>query len=447
MACSVKGAQCTFESNKPVVPAGHVSGHDAHNDEAIEETISGGNINNARPHAGYPALWNAPALEGIPLIDQTSNHNAVSPAADHRPTSLHHSRHIASNPQSQPQPRASIGSLLQDARVEEAAYFSPMQSHQAESLDTSQRDMQGNLNRPDLDQHNTYMEDNYTHAHEADYHTSFPITEGQIASAPTEELGHYFDLSVFDSSTFRASKMDWLGCDTNFSDAQTSQSLDLHMHTPSTYGDLQQMHAETVPQDDFSHDVASCGPAQHAPLNIDRPTNQQPVASDNDNQATWPHVLDRGGNEMWPFDYASNRGFRRIKLPPLRQVLEDTVGHRPAIEKSTLKDLIKVLSAPQIPSFNDSPALEALPAVSFLTKLVKIYFAEFHPVLSVIHVPTWGIENCPTALLAAMASFGATYSTAEGSQEVAALLAEITQRALFWMVRLTFSPHLVPWPH
>ncbi|KAK5075678.1 hypothetical protein LTR70_010026 [Exophiala xenobiotica] len=308
-----------------------------------------------------------------------------------------------------------------------------MQSHQAESLDMSQRDMQGNLNRPDLDQHNTYMEDNYAHAHEADYHTSFPVTEGQISSAPTEDLGHYFDLSVFDSSTFRASKMDWLGCDTNFSDGQTSQSLDLHMHTPSTYGDLQQMHGETVPQDDFSHDVASCGPAQHTPLNIDRPTNQQPVASDNDNQATWPHVLDRGGNEMWPFDYASNRGFRRIKLPQLRQVLEDTVGHRPAIEMSTLKDLIKVLSAPQIPSFNDSPALEALPAVSFLTKLVKIYFAEFHPVLSVIHVPTWGIENCPTALLAAMASFGATYSTAEGSQEVAALLAEITQRALFWM--------------
>lgn len=52
--------------------------------------------------------------------------------------------------------------------------------------------------------------------------------------------------------------------------------------------------------------------------------------------------------------------------------------------------------------------------------------------MNVIHVPTWKIENCPTALLASMACIGATYSPAEGSSEVAVLLAEITQRALFW---------------
>ena len=76
-----------------------------------------------------------------------------------------------------------------------------------------------------------------------------------------------------------------------------------------------------------------------------------------------------------------------------------------------------------------------MPAVSFLGGFIKVYFAEFHPVLPVIHIPTWRIERCPTALLAAMACLGATYSTNDGSQEVSALLAEITQRALFWMVR------------
>jgi hypothetical protein len=119
--------------------------------------------------------------------------------------------------------------------------------------------------------------------------------------------------------------------------------------------------------------------------------------------------------------------------------LEQTVGHLPAIQTSTVKDLIRVLSAPLIPSLNDSPALEALPAVAFLGQLVKIYFAEFHPALSIVHVPTWRIEKCPSALLAAMACIGATYSTAKGSQEVAALLAEITQRALFWMVNMRSS--------
>jgi hypothetical protein len=113
--------------------------------------------------------------------------------------------------------------------------------------------------------------------------------------------------------------------------------------------------------------------------------------------------------------------------------LEDTVGRRPAIEKATMLDLIKILSSPRIPSLDDGPVLEALPAVGFLTKLVKIYFSDLHAVFPVIHVPTWKVEKCPTPLLAAMACLGANYSIAEGSQEVAGLLAEITQRAIFWM--------------
>src|SRR4051794_16043918 len=142
---------------------------------------------------------------------------------------------------------------------------------------------------------------------------------------------------------------------------------------------------------------------------------------------------------MWPFDYASNKGFRKIKLPPLREIMEQTVGlGLPDVQTSTVKDLIRVLSAPLIPSLNDSPALEALPAVAFLSQLVTTYFAEFHPALPIVHVPTWRIERCPSALLAAMACIGATYSTAEGSQEIAALLAEITQRTLFWMVSGSF---------
>lgn len=240
--------------------------------------------------------------------------------------------------------------------------------------------------------------------------------------------GVSLDLEAFDNSMFRASRMDWLGCETDFSDQHTLPPMSAVDHPPA-YGENSPGGAEIGPRTMSIDQLAPAPPATGQP--------QPDVGSqDKEDKTTWPGILDRGGNELWPFDYASNKGFRKIRLPPLREILEQTVGHLPAIQTSTVKDLIRVLSAPLIPSLNDSPALEALPAVAFLGQLVKIYFAEFHPALPIIHVPTWRIEKCPNALLAAMACIGATYSTADGSQEVAALLAEITQRTLFWMVSL-----------
>ncbi|KAI0972120.1 hypothetical protein F4678DRAFT_431247 [Xylaria arbuscula] len=251
--------------------------------------------------------------------------------------------------------------------------------------------------------------------------TNMNINQPEIASAA----------DFYDWDILRASRMDWLGCETEGSDAMTNES-------PRRSEDLQQAQpmvvAITGPPNQSLTNLLPTGSlaCTKNPSHFGQTTDHHTSVKDQDDTETWPHVLDRGGNDSWPFDYTSNKGFRKITLPPLRQVLEQTVGDRPVIESTTLMDLIKVLSCPQIPSFNDSPALEALPAVSFLGEFVKIYFAEFHPVAPIIHKPTWRIEKCQTALLAAMACIGATYSTAEGSQEVAALLAEITQRALFW---------------
>jgi hypothetical protein len=246
-----------------------------------------------------------------------------------------------------------------------------------------------------------------------------------IDGAPSQWIdGISLDLEAFDNSMFRASRMDWLGCETDFSDQHTVPPLSEEAH----------VYPEVSPsRDDLMTRTMSTRQPQPVPMEIE----QQPAPSlpEKDDKTTWPGVLDHGGNEMWPFDYASNKGFRKIKLPPLREIMEQTVGlGLPDVQTSTVKDLIRVLSAPLIPSLNDSPALEALPAVAFLGQLVTNYFAEFHQALPIVHVPTWRIERCPSALLAAMACIGATYSTAEGSEEIAALLAEITQRTLFWMV-------------
>ena len=241
-------------------------------------------------------------------------------------------------------------------------------------------------------------------------HDSLPLSNMGLLTSDSldRDQQHYFDLGDFDSNMFRASRMDWLGCETDVSDLQTLTSPNNQFQTPSANGDNYQSlsHQRGVP----------CF----------------------DDKESWPGVLDKGGNEQWPFDYTSNQGFRVITLPPLRQVMEQTVSHRQAIDKTLAFDLIKILSAPYIPSLNDSPALEALPAVAFLGQLVKTFFDEFQSVLPVIHLPSWRIEKCPTALLAAIACMGATYSKAAGSSEVAALLAEITQRILFWTVCATF---------
>ncbi|KEF59378.1 uncharacterized protein A1O9_04222 [Exophiala aquamarina CBS 119918] len=288
--------------------------------------------------------------------------------------------------------------------------------------------------------------------------------DGQGIEQTFDLMPDLADLRFFDGDTFRASRMDWFACDTEFSDHQTMVSRDFNTPDalpghglilgtePQSLNELVMgfpdsalaVHAPTsgsAPgQDQESeniYDNTSARVPAHDELDQSRPSPSHlrpgpDVVSNNETEEVWPAVLDRGGNEMWPFDYTSNKGFRVIKLPPLRQVLEDTVARRPAIEKATVLDLIKILSSPHIPSLNDGPILEALPAVGFLTKLVKIYFDEFHAVFPVIHVPTWKLESCSTPLLAAMACLGANHSTAEGSQDVAALLAEITQRALFW---------------
>lgn len=253
----------------------------------------------------------------------------------------------------------------------------------------------------------------------------------------------YSQFEDFDWNVFRASRIDWLGSLSELSDRQTLPPEDLPsenlpFENLPTSTDVRQAGVGAISSMDRAMAPTFAVPDMDRPYKANQTSIDIPSILAPDPQGTWPEILDHGGNETWPFDYASNKGFRRIKLPPLRQVLEQTVGDRPAIEKTTLMDLIKILSAPHIPLLNDSPTPEALPAVAFLGQFMKVFFAEFHAVLPIIHLPSWRIEKCPTALLAAMACIGAIYSTAEGSPDVATLLAEITQRALFWMVCMTF---------
>ena len=110
----------------------------------------------------------------------------------------------------------------------------------------------------------------------------------------------------------RSSRMDWLGCETETSDAMTNalpgRPGDLHesQHLPAGItGSPTQSLTNLLPTGSLTGTGSTQGIAQAS-------------NRDQDTRDTWPHVLDRGGNDSWPFDYTSNKGSRKITLPPLQ---------------------------------------------------------------------------------------------------------------------------------
>ncbi|RPB25211.1 hypothetical protein L211DRAFT_783418 [Terfezia boudieri ATCC MYA-4762] len=150
---------------------------------------------------------------------------------------------------------------------------------------------------------------------------------------------------------------------------------------------------------------------------------------------------------------------RRITLPPLRQVLEDCSSNRldrSAIAPSSLftssdtnrmaarigtvsdnirNDLISVLKVPYArhPYYDDCDIEHKFPSKELIDGFIVLYFEHFHSILPMIHKPTFRVEKCPSILLVAMASIGASYSDIEGAKGFADGLSELCKRALTWM--------------
>lgn len=168
------------------------------------------------------------------------------------------------------------------------------------------------------------------------------------------EINHNeaFDLTdfglLFDGSTFQASRTDWLGAAADYSDRQTLGSA--HLPSESPY--------ELDPRP--LHEDGSIGSIATPAASLRGNNTNSDTAAHKDGGSDWPHALDKGGNESWPFDYTSNKGYRKIKLPPLRQVLQQTVGHRPVIDRATLLDLIGIFGSPYIPVRPANPLLYIL---------------------------------------------------------------------------------------
>ncbi|KAF8474190.1 fungal-specific transcription factor domain-containing protein [Kalaharituber pfeilii] len=161
----------------------------------------------------------------------------------------------------------------------------------------------------------------------------------------------------------------------------------------------------------------------------------------------------------WGWQASREEPKKRITLPPLRQVLQACSPQRiehsstafgsrfnfsdskplanwiGAVNDNIRNDLISVLKVPYArhPYCDDCDIESKFPSKELIDGFILLYFKHFHSVLPMIHRPTFRVENCPSILLVAMASIGASYSDIEGAKGFADGLSELCKRALTWM--------------
>lgn len=147
---------------------------------------------------------------------------------------------------------------------------------------------------------------------------------------------------------------------------------------------------------------------------------------------------------------------RKVTLPPLRQVLTERhsdshsgfLGQQPVSDLSILdkattvteqmrRAMIEVLtlpsSQPPYPGCEIAEIEKGFPGTDIIATFIGLYFENFHPILPVIHRPTFSIEKTPSILLIAIVSIGASYSNLKNANTFADSLSELCKRCLAWM--------------
>lgn len=150
----------------------------------------------------------------------------------------------------------------------------------------------------------------------------------------------------------------------------------------------------------------------------------------------------------WGWQSCREEPKRRVTLPPLRQILEEytpptitarydstCVGENgDLVDERIRNDMVALLSIPYERYPYESADMSKFPTRKLIDGFIKLYFEKFHANLPMIHRPTFSTETCPTIVLVAMASIGASYSDVEGAKAFADTLSELCKRTLTWMV-------------
>jgi hypothetical protein len=140
-------------------------------------------------------------------------------------------------------------------------------------------------------------------------------------------------------------------------------------------------------------------------------------------------------SQQWPFDQDRERFPTRCQLPPLRDILHGSVSSAYGRNVDALEELVQLLSVPYIPKpDNSSYGVTRLAAFYLMKEAIDRFFADFHPILPILHIPTWNLFKCPTVLLASMACIGAMLRDDQDSFEESKAFSEICTRMIFWLV-------------
>lgn len=141
--------------------------------------------------------------------------------------------------------------------------------------------------------------------------------------------------------------------------------------------------------------------------------------------------------QQWPFGQTRDSVPQKYKLPPLQDVLYG------AFAPSNLSDssdaLVRILSRAYLPKFDDIQDHATLVAMKTLERSLNAFLNEFNPILPIVHVPTWSMDDCPTVLLAAMASIGAIFADEPGAAAYSQLLSDICNQMITWLVRASLT--------
>ncbi|KAH7022417.1 fungal-specific transcription factor domain-containing protein [Ilyonectria destructans] len=135
----------------------------------------------------------------------------------------------------------------------------------------------------------------------------------------------------------------------------------------------------------------------------------------------------------WPFEQGQETASARCPLPPLREVLQNSLRSSSGTKTAALEGLVQILSEQKLPKPEDVTEPNMAMGIDLLKRLLDVYFSAFQMIQPIFHTPTWSMRDCPTMLLAPMACIGAVLSSEPNSAELSASISDFCAPIITWL--------------
>ncbi|KAH7171513.1 fungal-specific transcription factor domain-containing protein [Dactylonectria macrodidyma] len=135
----------------------------------------------------------------------------------------------------------------------------------------------------------------------------------------------------------------------------------------------------------------------------------------------------------WPFEQGQETASARCPLPPLREVLQNSLQSSSGTKTAALEGLVQILSEQKLPKPEDVSERNMAMGIDLLKRLLDVYFSTFQMIQPIFHTPTWSMADCPTMLLATMACIGAVLSSEPNSVELSSSISGFCAPIITWL--------------